>query len=75
MPRRTHKQRPPAPAEEERPPPEAALASCRQKRRFATEREADDAAYQARMEGRDLGIYHCELCGGWHLTSRGAGTG
>ena len=46
------------------------LQACRRKRRFATEREADDAAYQARMEGRRLGIYQCEWCGGWHLTSR-----
>lgn len=75
MPRRTHKQRSPIPAEDERPPPQAALASCRQKRRFETEREADDAAYQARMDGRELGIYHCELCGGWHLTRRKGATG
>jgi hypothetical protein len=46
------------------------IENCRRKRRFATEREADDAAYRARMEGRQLGIYRCDLCGGWHLTSR-----
>jgi hypothetical protein len=46
------------------------LQACRRKRRFATEREADDAAYRARMEGRPLGIYECSWCGGWHLTSR-----
>jgi hypothetical protein len=46
------------------------LQTCRSKRRFATEREADDAAYRARMEGRRLGIYRCSWCGGWHLTSR-----
>jgi hypothetical protein len=46
------------------------IENCRRKRRFATEREADDAAYRARMEGRQLGVYHCDLCGGWHLTSR-----
>jgi hypothetical protein len=44
------------------------IENCRRKRRFATEREADDAAYRARMEGRRLGIYRCQLCGGWHLT-------
>jgi hypothetical protein len=49
------------------------IQNCRRKRRFATEREADDAAYRARMEGRRLGIYHCALCGGWHLTSRRPG--
>ena len=41
-------------------------------RLLTTEREADDAAYRARMEGRRLGIYQCSICGGWHLTSRGA---
>lgn len=46
------------------------IQNCRRKRRFATEREADDAAYRARMEGRRLGTYQCDLCGGWHLTSR-----
>ena len=46
------------------------LQACRSKRRYETEREADDAAYQARMEGRQLGIYLCDMCGGWHLTSR-----
>jgi len=46
------------------------LQACRRKRRFATEREADDAAYRARMEGRRLGVYQCSWCGGWHLTSR-----
>jgi hypothetical protein len=46
------------------------IDACRRKRRFATEREADDAAYQARLEGRDLGVYKCHWCGGWHLTSR-----
>ncbi len=46
------------------------LQSCRSKRRFATEREADDALYQARMEGRLLGSYQCDICGGWHFTSR-----
>ncbi len=46
------------------------LETCRQKRRFATEREADDAAYQARLEGRDLRVYECTWCRGWHLTSK-----
>ncbi|MBA2296497.1 MAG: hypothetical protein H0W14_00480 [Actinobacteria bacterium] len=46
------------------------IDACRRKRKFNSEREADDAAYTARMEGRSLGIYKCNWCGGWHLTSR-----
>ncbi len=45
------------------------IEACRRKRRFATEREAEDAAYRAKMEGRSLGTYSCLWCGGWHLTS------
>jgi hypothetical protein len=48
------------------------IQNCRRKRRFDNEREADDAAYRARMEGRHLGIYQCSICGAWHLTSRPA---
>ena len=70
MPRRKRKGREPPRREEERPPSYAALTACRDKRRFETEREADDAAYQARMEGRNLSFYLCDICGGWHLTSR-----
>jgi len=51
-------------------PSQTAIAACRSKRRFATEREAGDAAYRARMEGRSLSFYLCDLCGGWHLTRR-----
>lgn len=46
------------------------IEACRRKRRFASEREAEDAAYQARMEAKELGTYSCLWCGGWHLTSR-----
>jgi hypothetical protein len=46
------------------------IESCRRKRRFATEREADDAAYLARLQGRELRVYRCSWCRGWHLTSR-----
>lgn len=56
--------------DEERIPSAVQIEACRRKRRFASEREADDAAYLARMEGRSLGIYRCDWCGGWHLTSR-----
>lgn len=56
--------------EDDRIPAATQLQACRRKRRFQSEREADDAAYRARMEGRSLGIYLCDWCGGWHLTSR-----
>jgi hypothetical protein len=44
------------------------LEDCRRKTRYETEREADDAAYRARMEGAELSIYQCPWCHGWHLT-------
>jgi hypothetical protein len=50
--------------------PLAEIEACRRKRRFASEREADDAAYQARLEGKSLNVYSCIWCRGWHLTSR-----
>jgi hypothetical protein len=55
---------------EERQRTASQLEACRSKTRFDTEREADDAVYRARMEGRSLGIYKCPWCDGWHLTSR-----
>ena len=59
--------------EPEDPPRTASqLEACRSKKRFATEREADDAVYYARMEGRGVGYYQCPWCNGWHLTSRKA---
>jgi hypothetical protein len=49
---------------------EAQRQACKQKQRFATEREADDAVYRARMEGTELAYYRCPWCDGWHLTRR-----
>lgn len=41
------------------------------KTRFARRDDAERAALQARLEhGTNLGSYHCEMCGGWHLGSR-----
>jgi hypothetical protein len=60
------------------PPPEGPTRSfaqreaCRSKQRFATEREADDAVYRARMEGTALSFYRCPWCDGFHLTRSGA---
>jgi hypothetical protein len=52
------------------------LEDCRRKTRYATEREAEDAAYRARMEkGVELRTYACPWCHGWHLTRpRGKGS-
>jgi hypothetical protein len=36
--------------------------------RFATEQDANRAAFGYRLEhGTDLAAYVCEFCGGWHL--------
>ena len=48
------------------------VRSCAQKRRYATETGAGDAAASARKkrpETGDLRIYLCALCKGYHLTS------
>lgn len=38
------------------------------KTRFASEDDANRAAFQARLDhGRELTCYQCEFCGGWHL--------
>lgn len=73
MPRRNRPRgtpREPAKPEEEPKRTASQLEACRRKTRFATEREADDAVYRARMEGRSLGYYRCPWCEAWHLTSR-----
>jgi hypothetical protein len=42
--------------------------SCGRKRRYASEREALDAAYLIRMQGgEELSAYRCRFCGRWHL--------
>jgi len=45
-------------------------SNCEQKRRFGTEKEAQDAAeYQMLLKPNlELSTYKCDLCGGWHLT-------
>jgi len=37
------------------------------KRRYNTKREAETAILL--LDSRDLRVYHCGGCGGWHLTS------
>lgn len=46
------------------------VSACQNKRRFANEREAREAADHQMLLKPDLQLstYKCELCGGWHLT-------
>ncbi|MDB5168152.1 MAG: iviTM7 [Candidatus Saccharibacteria bacterium] len=46
------------------------VSNCQQKRRFSTERQAQESAeYQMLVQSNiTLSVYKCELCGGWHLT-------
>ena len=44
---------------------------CERKRRYPTEEEARATAdHQARASGRELKVYECSWCRGWHLSSR-----
>jgi hypothetical protein len=46
-------------------------SECRRKKRYATEAEARaTAGHQARTTGRELSVYECVWCRGWHLSSR-----
>ncbi len=73
LPRRNRprgRRRDPEPERENPLRTESQRLACKQKQRFATAQEADDAVYRARMEGTTLGTYKCQWCNGWHLTSR-----
>ena len=44
---------------------------CARKKRYATQGEARATAdHQARTSGRELRVYECTWCRGWHLSSR-----
>ena len=47
------------------------VLSCTSKARYETYWQARYAAreQEARTPGLRLGLYECEYCGGWHLTS------
>jgi hypothetical protein len=46
-------------------------SECGRKKRYASESEARaTAAHQARTTGRELNVYECVWCRGWHLSSR-----
>ena len=47
------------------------VSSCAKKRRYATYDQARAVARWGEEEnGRELRIYKCEYCGGWHLTHK-----
>ncbi|MDO4773679.1 MAG: hypothetical protein Q4A37_00965 [Candidatus Saccharibacteria bacterium] len=70
MPRRNYRQKPPAPRRTPHPVMQQ-QAACRQKRRFATERLARDAAdTQELVNHASLTVYRCQWCDGWHSSSR-----
>jgi hypothetical protein len=50
-------------------PGEFRAKSCQKKRRYATSSEAEDTARHRREESgeKDLEIYPCRFCGGWHI--------
>ena len=43
--------------------------ACERKRRYPTAREAESTAAHRRVESgeRDLEVYPCQFCGGWHI--------
>jgi hypothetical protein len=44
---------------------------CERKKRYASQEEARETAdHQARTTGRELNVYECSWCRGWHLSSR-----
>jgi hypothetical protein len=47
--------------------------SCSSKRRYISEQQAlDTADYQMLLNPTvQLAVYHCDQCGGWHLTNVG----
>jgi hypothetical protein len=70
MPRRNR--RTPAPPPVNFQPRAAQRAACATKERYDTEAEARSIALMNVPRGRGAvtTAYHCDICGGWHLTSR-----
>ena len=45
--------------------------ACDSKNRYASRKEAEQAAAWCAAEGRrNLRVYRCKYCSGWHLTSK-----
>jgi hypothetical protein len=51
---------------------ESRREACAAKERYATEAEARAIALMNAPRGKPASTtpYHCDVCGGWHLTSR-----
>jgi hypothetical protein len=48
-------------------------SECGRKKRYPSEAEARATAdHQARASGRELSVYECPWCRGWHLSSQRA---
>ena len=46
-------------------------SECEKKKRYVSEADARMTAdHQARTTGRELSVYECPWCRGWHLSSR-----
>ena len=46
-------------------------SECERKQRYASEADARATAdHQARSTGKELKVYECPWCRGWHLSSR-----
>lgn len=47
------------------------LATCESKRKYRSQNEAEKIAEIQMLanQGLELGVYKCDLCSGWHLTS------
>jgi hypothetical protein len=48
------------------------VSNCLSKRRYATERQAEETAEHQMLVNQNiqLSVYKCDICGGWHLTRR-----
>ena len=47
------------------------IVGCQSKRLYASKKEAEDmATYLYYEKELDLSVYHCNICDGWHLSSK-----
>jgi len=51
--------------------PSNPVVSCQSKRFYISKTEAEDmATYLYYKKGIDLNVYRCNICDGWHLSSK-----